>query len=233
MNRFAKGLAATSLGLLAGVGAAAQPAVQYPPAWPRPGATLLIENDRGAAYDVTYLKDRPSPVHQHQYPFVGLDLETSAIKVTELSGTAHVFPVVRGNMWFLAKGTPHQEMSITAPARHAVVIDIKDKSVAELANPTRFPTNAYALYQKKVVDNDRVTIWDCAWAPGVEGIASFNSRDIFLLFAEGGELAVTGESGPPLQKRFRPGAAIFLRAGQVRAFSAIRGTVHVMLVELK
>ena len=45
----------------------AQPAGDYPPGWPRPGATLLVENDRGAAYNVEYLKDRPTPMHRHRY----------------------------------------------------------------------------------------------------------------------------------------------------------------------
>ena len=48
---------------------------------------------------------------------------------------------------------------------HTVVIDIKDKTVPEAANTTNLPTNKYSAYQNKIVDNERVMIWDCAWSP--------------------------------------------------------------------
>ena len=226
-------LSTAFLALLAAPLAQAQPASEYPPAWPRSGSTTLIENDRGAAYNVTYYKDRPSPLHQHRYPFVGLDLDTAAIQVIEPDGTAHVFPVIKNGMWFLPKGTPHQEMSITDPPRHIVAIDIKEKTIPEAKNTTDLPANGYASYQRKVLDNDRVTLWDCAWAPGVKGVASFNSRDMFLAFAEGGDFSIGTGQEPAKVQHYEAGQAIFLPGGQVRAFSALQGTVHVMLVEIK
>lgn len=233
MNAIHPILSAALLVLMSGASVRAQSADSYPPAWPRPGSTTLIENDRGAAYEVTYFKDRPSQMHQHRYPFAGLDLETASIKVTELDGTARIFPDVRNNMWFLPRGTPHQEMSITDPPRHIVAIDIKDRTVPAADNSTGLPADAFADYQKKVVDNDRVTIWDIAWAPGVKGKPSFNSRDMFLAFAEGGDLSIrTGETCAQI-KHYKAGQAIFLPGGTVRTLSSVRGTVHVMLVQVK
>ena len=67
-------------------------------------------------------------------------------------------------VWYLPKGLTHQEMSTTDPGRHTAVIDIKEKTVPEAQNIGTFPTNKYAAFQTKVIDNDRVVIWDCAWA---------------------------------------------------------------------
>jgi hypothetical protein len=233
MNVIRVALSATLLALLADPLVHAQQASQYPPAWPRLGSTTLVENNRGAAYNVTYLKDRPSPMHQHRYPFVGLDLETASIQVTGLDGTAHIYPVIKNNMWFLPKGTPHQEMSITAPARHIVAIDLKDETVPEASNTTGFPTKGYAGYQKMVLDNDRVTVWDCAWPPGVKGVTSFNSRDMFLAFAEGGDFSIESGAAPVIVEHYDAGQAIFLPGGHVRTLSSVHGTIHAMLVEVK
>jgi hypothetical protein len=52
-----------------------------PPGWPRVGATLLVENDRGAAYNVTYEMGKPTAFHRHRYFFAGLDLNTASVSV--------------------------------------------------------------------------------------------------------------------------------------------------------
>ena len=214
-------------------GAQSQPAKDLPPGWPRPGATLLVENDRGAAYNVIYPKDQPTPFHRHRYYFAGLDLNTATIRVTQLDGTSGLHPVIKNRMWYLPKGLTHQEMSTTDPGRHTVVIDIKDRSVPEAANTTGFPTGKYATYQDKIVDNDRVVIWDCAWSPGAEGVTAFDSRDMFLAFAEGGDLSIAMPGRPAQVRHYETGQAIFLPGGQARKIGSVGGTIHAMLVEVK
>src|SRR5690242_5034034 len=77
---------------------------KLPPAWPRPGSTTLIDNDRGAAYNVVYTTGIPSPMHQHLYDFAGLDLNTASIEVKDLQGTTGRGPVIKNDMWWLPKG---------------------------------------------------------------------------------------------------------------------------------
>lgn len=211
----------------------AQPAREYPPGWPRPGATLLVENDRGAAYNVVYLKGQPTPMHRHRYPFAGLDLNTATIRVTEADGKSALHPVIKNRMWFLPKDLTHQEMSTTDPGRHTVVIDIKDKRIPQATNTTELPAEKYANYQNKVVDNDRVVIWDCAWSPGAEGMSGFDDRDMFLAFAEGGDFSIAAPGQPVRVQHFEAGQAIFLPGGQARTFASAGGTIHAMLVEVK
>jgi hypothetical protein len=206
-----------------------------PPGWPREGATLLVENDRGAAYNVTYGKDKPTALHRHRYFFAGLDLNTASISVKRPGETewSPPNPVVKDHMWYLPKGLTHAEMTVTDPGRHTVVIDIKDKSVPEAANSTTFPTGKFAPSQTKVVDNDRVIIWDCAWSPR-PGQMSFDSRDMFIAFAEGGDLSITAPGQPAKVQHYDAGQAIFLPGGQARAIAASGATtIHAMLVEVK
>jgi hypothetical protein len=231
LSRLTLAFLALAVGAVGGV--QAQTTKDLPPAWPRPGATLLVENDRGAAYNVVYPKDQPTPFHRHRYFFAGLDLNTATIKVTRLDGKFDLHPVIKNRMWFLPRDLMHQEMSTTDPGRHTVVIDIKDKSVAEAANTTGLPANTYAPSQSKVVDNERVTIWDCAWSPGAQAVPAFDSRDVFLAFAEGGDLSIATPGQPAKVQHYDAGQAIFLPGGQARAIGSAGGTIHVMLVELK
>jgi hypothetical protein len=233
MNAHKPALLSVVLAVAAVFSAQAQPAKELPPGWPRAGATLLVENDRGAAYNVVYPKDQPTPLHRHRYFFAGLDLNTATIKVTQPDGKFDSHPVIKNHMWYLPKDLTHREMSTTDPGRHTVVIDIKDKNVPEAANTTNLPTNKYATYQNKIVDNDRVTIWDCAWSPGADSISSFDSRDMFLAFAEGGDLSRAPPGQPANVQHYNAGQAIFLPGGQARAIGSAGGTIHAMLVELK
>jgi hypothetical protein len=153
--------------------------------------------------------------------------------VTDTQGNFRFGPVIKNHMWYLPKDLTHQEMSTTDPGRHTVVIDIKEKTVPEARNTTQYPANKYAQYQNKVVDNDRVVIWDCAWSPGAEMVTSFNSRDMFLAIAEGGDLSVAVAGQPPKIQHTETGQAIFLPAGQARTIGSAGGTIHAMLVEVK
>ena len=84
-----------------------------------------------------------------------------------------------------------------------------------------------------LLDNDRVIIWDCAWSPGADGVSSFNDRDMFLAFAEGGDLSIATPGQPANVRHYDAGQAIFLPGGQARTIGSAGGTIHGMLVELK
>jgi hypothetical protein len=233
MKNNSKAVWVACMSLFISTAAYAQTEKDLPPAWPRPGSTLLVENDRGAAYNVVYEINKPSPMHRHRYFFAGLDLNTASVKFTNLDGTYTIGPVVRDHMWWLPKGLTHQEMSVTDPGRNTVVIDIKEKRVPAAANTTKLPTDKYATYQNKIVDNDMVTIWDCAWSPGAPGVSGFDSRDMFLAFADGGDLSIAEDGQPAKTQHYDRGQAIFLSGGKSRTISSSNGTVRAMLVEVK
>jgi len=206
---------------------------QYPAAWDRPGATRLIDNDRGAAYHVVYQKDVPSPTHLHRYFFAGLDLNTATQKVTDINGTARLGTIIKDNMWYLPKGLLHTEVSTTDPARDMVVVDIKEKSVPEAVNNTSYPVQKFADYQRKVVENDKAIIWDCGWPSKGEGITGFYGRDVFIAIAEGGDLSIEIPGQAAKVQHLDRAQALFLPAGQARTLKSVNGTIHAMLVELK
>ena len=219
--------------LAAGTGDA-QPAKDFPPGWPRPGATLLVENDRGAAYNVVYPKDQPTPLHRHRYFFAGLDLNTATIRVTQPDGKSGLHPVIKNRMWFLPRDLTHQEMSTTDPGRHTVVIDIKDKHVPEAANTTGLARRQLCRLTK--AKSSTMTTSSSGTAPGRparRAISGFDGRDMFIAFAEGGDFSIAAPGQPAKVQHVEAGQAIFLPGGQARTFASAGGTIHAMLVEVK
>ena len=60
--------------LLALLGQTAPPA-HLPPAYPRAGATKILDNDRVQVWNIAWLKGQPSPLHRHLYDLVGVYYE--------------------------------------------------------------------------------------------------------------------------------------------------------------
>src|SRR5256885_85042 len=50
-------------------------AATLPPAYPRAGATKILDNDRVQVWNIAWLKGQPSPLHRHVYDLVGVYYE--------------------------------------------------------------------------------------------------------------------------------------------------------------
>ena len=53
----------------------AVPQANLPPAYPRPGTTKILDNDRVQVWKIAWLKGQPSPLHRHIYDLVGVYYE--------------------------------------------------------------------------------------------------------------------------------------------------------------
>ena len=101
---------------------------QVPSAFPRPGARQLIDNERVAVWDVTWEKGKPTPMFQNKFDMVTVDLENAEVRVTGAKGKAKPFTFKVGQAGFIPKGSSQMEEGTSDPARHAIVVELKDLS---------------------------------------------------------------------------------------------------------
>ena len=66
-----------------------------------------------------------------------------------------------------------------------------------------------------------------------EAISGFQTRDMFIAFAEGGDFSIAAPGQAAKVQHYESGQAIFLPGGQARSFASAGGTIHAMLVEVK
>ena len=109
---------------------------QIPPAFPRDGAIPIIDNNRVAVWDVTWPKGKPTLMLQGKLDMVTIELEDAAIKVTSAKSKTKTVPVKLGQASFIEK-FPEGGKEGTSLPRHAIVIELKDVTVAPL-NITRY-----------------------------------------------------------------------------------------------
>jgi hypothetical protein len=205
------------------------------PALPRPGAAMILDNDRGRAWDVLYPPGLPTGMHRHPSDFVGVELADSYLKVTTPDGQSKTNPIKRGTIYMLPKGLTHEEEGVAGHnQRNTILIELKDSAQHDYANRSKAPTGfAPPAVAKKVADNARVILWDVSWAPNAATPAFFQSKDMFIVPLDPGTLKVSSPDEPTQSYPLAAGQAIFLKGGHARAIQSTDGNVRAAVVELK
>jgi uncharacterized RmlC-like cupin family protein len=94
------------------------------PAFPREGATRVIENERITVWAVTWVAGAKTPVHFHDKDVVAVYLGPGTVRSTTLDGTSTATPRSLGEAVFLPRGRTHVEECIIGPRRD-IIIELK------------------------------------------------------------------------------------------------------------
>jgi hypothetical protein len=137
--------------------------------------------------------------------------------VVSFSGTAE----------FLPKGA--------APkiAGRSLVIDLKDHPVPPIENTSGYPLGFPRPGAKKLLENDRVIVWDYSWAPGIPTAMHFHDKDVVVLFLEDGDLKSTTPDGQSVVNPYTTGTVRFNARNRTHAETLVRGKQRAIVTELK
>jgi quercetin dioxygenase-like cupin family protein len=97
----------------------------YPPAYPRDGATKVLENERVILWDVTLENGRRTAMHDHPYDFMSVTLAPGAIRDVGLDGVIQERQFDVGQVRFQAKGRIHADEGASVVPRRSIVIEFK------------------------------------------------------------------------------------------------------------
>ncbi len=202
---------------------------------PRSGANLLLDNDRGTAWNVFYQPGQPTPLHKHYANFVAVELADPTFRVIGLDGKIRDLTASRAQATLLPKGTTHVEegMSSSPRQRNTIVVEFKDVASPAYRNETLLPTGFIEDKARVVGENERALLWDCMWAPEREGKAFYQSRDIFLAIVDGGELTTGVAGGQQVPLKVASGQVVFFKGGDTRTLQAVGHAVRAIVIELK
>jgi hypothetical protein len=97
---------------------------KYPDAFPRPGSTKLLENDRIVIWRNVWLPGITTPMHYHSREAVVLYLEDGSLKSTSPEGEAVFAHYKRGMTKFFKADRTHSE-ELASDKESAVIIELK------------------------------------------------------------------------------------------------------------
>jgi quercetin dioxygenase-like cupin family protein len=209
-------------------------AQSLPPPFPRDGATKLFENDRVAAWDVSWPKGRPTPMHRHTRELVGVFLTGGDRVIVGEDGTRAPTTASAGQAVFAPRGVVHiEEGTSDRPARAIILELMSDGPIggAPLAegSPPAFPREGATL----LLDNNRVTVWDYKWTEGGTVPRHHHARDAVVIWFENGRLRSDPVTGASSELAAEVGQARFAPRGTIHSETAIGGAPRAIVVEIK
>ena len=205
---------------------------ELPHAFPREGAKQVLDNERVTVWDVVWEKNKPTGMRRHRYDLVGVELSDATAKVTSPQGATNASPKP-GQVFFLQKGVTRSEEGTSDTPRHAILIDLKDVKIPPLPNKAGYADAFPREGAKKLLENDRVVVWDFSWTPGKPTAMHFHDKDVVAVYLGNGDLSSTTPDGKSVVNSRSFGQATFNPRDRTHYETLVKGTLRVIAVELK
>jgi len=132
-----------------------------------------------------------------------------------------------GDVTFLPKGTAPKS------AAKSFVIDLKDHAVAPFPNTTSYPLAFPRPGSKKILENDKVIVWDYTWTPDVATPMHFHDKDVVVVFLEDGDLKSTTPDGQAVVNPYTAGTVRFNKGNRTHTETLVKGKQRAIITELK
>ena len=143
------------------------PVANLPPAYPRPGVTRLLDNDRVQVWNIAWLKGQASPLHRHIYDLVGVYYEPGDRMIISPEGAKRPVSTKAWDIAFQRTGVTHIEEGVSVAPLRSVFIEMKQAGPygTDAAGGATPAFTGEGGTQK--LDNDRVTVWEFTKASAV------------------------------------------------------------------
>jgi hypothetical protein len=193
----------------------------------------VLENDWGTVWDVTWAPGSATPMHRHAFDYVGVELADSTFKSVAPDGQRRTITEKAGAGWFLAAWHyAYRRNAKRSPARHAVVIDLKDVAAPSFVNSLESPTAFPEGVAEKIVENQRVVVWDYSWPNSQSAPTRFHDKNAFIIFVHGGELT-SSVAGRPQPLLVSAGQVLVQAGGRPMSERSTKGDVRAIMIESK
>jgi hypothetical protein len=133
-----------------------------------------------------------------------------------------------GAATFVAKGTP-----VTTSAARMIAIQIKDANIPPLPNASGLPEAFPRPNVKKLLENNRVAVWDYTWTRDQPPPTHFHSRHAIVTYLGTGVMRSTDLKGEIVDSDITYGLVKSNLPARTHTESIVSGNVRAVIVELK
>jgi hypothetical protein len=132
-----------------------------------------------------------------------------------------------GQAVFVPKGTTPKISG------RSLIIDLKNNPVSPIPNTSGYPLAFPRPGAKKLLENERVIVWDFSWTPGAATPMHFHDKDVVVLFLEDGDLKSTTPDGKDVVTVYTSGEIRFNARNRTHQETLVRGKQRAIITELK
>jgi len=168
------------------------------------GAEPVIDNDRVTVWDTA----SALPPAQHDYVAVSLTQKGTAV-------------------------FGHRGAIPSKDGARTVVVELKDNSPAPIPNSTTYPLAFPRLHARKLLENDRVIVWNTVWRPGKPTPMHFHDKDVLVVFEANGTLQSTTPDGKSTVSEIQFAKVSFNARDRTHSELLLSGHARAVVIELK
>jgi hypothetical protein len=129
-----------------------------PPAYPREGASKLLENDRVIVWNIAWLK-QAYPLHRHPYALSGVYYTSGDRIIVSTEGARRPVSTKAGDTAFQRAGVTHIEEGASDSPLRAVFFELKEDAPGPPPAGAA-PADAFSsIAGTPLLDNERVRAW--------------------------------------------------------------------------
>jgi cytochrome c553 len=173
------------------------------------GEKPLIDNERVTVWDVT----------------------AADPNVPRVAGDSVWVSVSRpGEVVVKSKGA---RVDIAALGGRAIAIDLKNARKPPLENKSGYPNAFPRPGVKKVLENERIVVWDYSWTPNVPTPMHFHDKDVVVVYLADGTLKSTTPDGQSTTNEFSIGTTRFNLRDRTHTEVLAKGAGRAVITELK
>jgi quercetin dioxygenase-like cupin family protein len=195
-------------------------------------ATTVIDNERVWVWDITLAQGQSTDFGRHEYDFVTMFLVGGQFRTTSENG-ATVTERRFGEAVYSHKGAKQEEELIAGGPARVIVVELKDHPEPRYPNTSGYPLAFPRPGSRKVLDNERVVVWNYSWAPNTPTPMHFHDKDIVVVYRYDGSLKSTTPDGKSVVNDYKSGSIWFNRGDRVHFETLVKGRQSAIMVELK
>jgi uncharacterized RmlC-like cupin family protein len=193
----------------------------------------VIDNERVMVWDVKLAPGESGPASPHDEDTVIMFLEGGQIRTVDGNGKATTAERKAGDVVFVPRGTDATDTLVSGGLAHEVVVTLKDRKAAPIANTAGLPPAFPRPGSVKVLDNDRVVAWNYTWAKGMPTPMHFHDKDVVVAYRFDGSLKSVTPDGAAVVNPYKTGDIRFNKGNRAHYEELVDGRQSAVMMELK
>jgi hypothetical protein len=154
------------------------------------GIKELIDNQRVIVCEVTLTKGNQWPMERYEQDTLMIALAPVSLTLTNADRKTTTVNLKQGEIAFWPRGT-HQAVVPGNDAR-TIVAHFKEFTAPRYQNTTGYGPAFPRPRAKKLLENDRIGVWDYTWVKGERTPNHFHDKDLMIVYmADGAIQSVT------------------------------------------
>jgi quercetin dioxygenase-like cupin family protein len=187
----------------------------------------VIDNERVTARDVALQQGVQAPAISHAGDYVVLYQEGGRIRDAEGKTVTHPSGFAVFGHGGITSDTP-----TNGPA-HEVVVELKDAPSKTVPNTSGLPLAFPRPGSVKILENEKVRVWNYAWKPGKPTAMHFHNTEVVVVYRGDGDIASTTQDGKVVTTHHNPGDIVFNAANRIHSEEVVKGQQSGIMLELK